>query len=109
MREQFATGSAAAGIDPRSFSGRLAAVASERRLSLLLCLGERKRTVGELADLCRFDTAITAEDLELLGRHGLVGRSPDGVWQVCCPAITPAIARLVDLVLSPRPPEENAT
>jgi hypothetical protein len=94
-------------VDPGSFSDRLAAVASERRLSLLLCLAHGERTVSALGELCRFDKAITAEDLELLGRHELVRRSPDGAWQLCCPSLAPSVARLVDLVLTPRPPKET--
>ena len=92
--------------DPGSFSDRLAAVASERRLSLLLCLAHGERTVSGLGELCRFDRAIAAEDLELLGRHELVRRSPNGAWRLCCPSLAPSVARLVDLVLTPRSPKE---
>jgi hypothetical protein len=87
--------------DPSLFSERLAAVASERRLALLLCLTHRERTVSGLGDLCGFDKAIAAEDLELLGRHELVRRTPDGAWRLCCAGLAPSVARLVDLVLTP--------
>jgi predicted transcriptional regulator len=93
--------------DPASFSARLAAVTSERRLSLLLCLGRRPGRVRDLAQVCGFDTAIAAEDLELLARHGLAGRSPDGAWRTCCPALSASVERLVDLVLAPRPRKEE--
>jgi hypothetical protein len=69
--------------DPGSFSERLAAVASERRLSLLLCLAHGERTISRLGSLCGFDRAIAAEDLEPLGRHELVRRSPHGGWRLC--------------------------
>jgi hypothetical protein len=94
--------------DPGSFSERLAVVASERRLSLLLCLSLRERTVSGLGSLCGFDRAIAAEDLELLGRHGIVRRSPDGGWRLCCPSLGPSVARLVDLVMTPAPKETHA-
>jgi hypothetical protein len=93
--------------DPGSFSDRLAAVASERRLALLLCLAHADRTVSGLGELCRFDKAIAAEDLELLGRHDLVRRSPDGGWGLCCSSLAPSVARLVDLIMTPRPPKET--
>jgi hypothetical protein len=93
--------------DPGSFSDRLAAVASERRLSLLLCLAHGERTVSGLGGLCRFDKAIAAEDLELLGRHELVRRSPDGCWRLCCPSLAPSVKRLVDLIMTPRLPKET--
>ena len=73
VRDQFAPAASADDVDPGSFAARLAAVASERRLSLLLCLSKRSRSVKELAGLCGFDGAIAAEDLELLNRHRLVG------------------------------------
>src|ERR671917_190592 len=43
VRDQFAPGAGRDDLDP-GFAGRLGAVASERRLSLLLCLGNRTRT-----------------------------------------------------------------
>ena len=107
VRGQFQSRSGAGDVDAGSFSARLAAVASERRLSLLLCLSKRQRTVAEIAGLCGFDTAITAEDLELLARQRLVRREPDGVWHVCCPALAPSVERLVDLVLSTPPSKET--
>jgi hypothetical protein len=97
-RDQFAADPV--DVHPESFSARLAAVARERRLSLLLCLSKRARTVSELAGLCEFDAAIAAEDLELLRGHRLVDRDGRGVWSVCCPALTPAVERLVELVLA---------
>jgi hypothetical protein len=106
VRRQFAP---AAGLDDPeagSFAARLSAVASDRRLSLLLCLSKRPRTVSELAGLCGFDGAIAAEDLELLGRHRLAERAPDGVWSICCPTLAPAVERLVQLVLTTRSPKE---
>jgi hypothetical protein len=108
VRDQFAPTAGPDELNPGSFAGRLGAVASERRLSLLLCLGNRTRTVKELAGLCGFDGAIAGEDLELLRRHGLVERDRDGVWSVCCPALTPAVERLVHLVLS-TPSAKEAT
>ena len=93
--------------DSASFSARVAAVASERRLSLLLCLAHGERTVSQLGELCRFDRAITAEDLELLGRYGLVRRSEGAAWRLCCPDLALGVARLVDLVLTPRPTKET--
>jgi hypothetical protein len=95
--------------DPGSFSARLAVMTSERRLSLLLCLTRRPGRVSDLAKLCGFDAAIAAEDLELLGRHGLADRSPDGAWRVCCPALSASVERLVDLVLAPRPLKKGTT
>jgi hypothetical protein len=93
--------------DAASFSARLAAVTNERRLSLLLCLGRRPARVRDLAQVCGFDNAIAAEDLELLARHGLADRSPDGTWRTCCPALSASVERLVDLVLAPRPRKEG--
>jgi predicted transcriptional regulator len=86
VRDQFAPGAGRGEVEAGSFAARLAAVASERRLSLLLCLSKRSRTVKELAGLCGFDGALAAEDLELLGSHGIVQRDADGVWRTCCPA-----------------------
>jgi hypothetical protein len=108
VREQFAPAAGPEDPDAGSFSARLAAVASERRLSLLLCLSKRPRTVSELAGLCGFDGAIAAEDLELLGRQRLAKRDPDGVWSVCCPALAPSVERLVQLVLT-TPSTKEAT
>jgi DNA-binding transcriptional ArsR family regulator len=108
VRDQFAAATGEVDVDAGSFSARLAAVASERRLSLLLCLGNRARTVKELAGLCGFDGAIAAEDLELLRRHGLVERNRDGVWSVCCSALAPSVERLVNLVLT-TPSSKEAT
>ena len=108
VRDQFAPGGGSVEGDPASFSARLAAVASERRLSLLLCLSHRARTVRDLAGLCGFDGAIAAEDLELLRRHGLVDRDRDGVWRVCCSALAPSVDRLVNLVLA-TPSTKEAT
>jgi hypothetical protein len=51
VRDQFAPAGGAVGADPESFAGRLAAVASERRLSVLLCLGKRERTVTDLVNV----------------------------------------------------------
>jgi predicted transcriptional regulator len=100
VHAQFAAAATPVDPDAGSFSARLAAVASERRLSLLLCLGKRERSVRELAGLCGFDGAIAAEDLELLRRHGLAERDSEGVWRTCCPALAPAVERLVHLVLT---------
>jgi DNA-binding transcriptional ArsR family regulator len=108
VRDQFAPGGGPVEGDPASFSARLAAVASERRLSLLLCLSHRARTVTDLAGLCGFDGAVAAEDLELLRRHGLVDRDRDGVWSVCCSALAPSVDRLVNLVLA-TPSTKEAT
>jgi hypothetical protein len=108
VREQFEPVAGLEDVDAGSFSGRLAVVASERRLSLLLCLSKRARTVTELAGLCGFDGAIAAEDLELLRRHRLVQRDRDGVWSICCPALAPAVERLVNLVLA-APSTKEAT
>jgi predicted transcriptional regulator len=108
VRDQFAAAPEHEDLDAGSFSARLAAVASERRLSLLLCLSKRARTVKELAGLCGFDGAIASEDLELLNRHGIVQRDRDGVWRTCCPALAPSVERLVDLVLS-TPSTKEAT
>jgi hypothetical protein len=99
VREQFVTRPASEDVDGETFSARLSALASERRLALLLCLGGRPRTVTELAGLCGFDSAIAAEDLELLGSRGLAQRDRNGVWSVCCPALGPSVERLVQLVL----------
>jgi hypothetical protein len=95
--------------DPTFFSTRLAVMTSERRLSLLLCLARRPGRVSDLASVCGFDAAIAAEDLELLARHGLAARSPDGAWRTCCAALSASTERLVDLVLAPRPPKEGTT
>jgi hypothetical protein len=108
VRDQFAPAAFAVDPDAGSFSARLAAVSSERRLSLLLCLGKRERRVSDLAGLCGFDGAIASEDLELLKRHGLAERDSDGVWRTCCPALAPAVERLVDLVLT-TPSTKEAT
>ena len=99
VRDQFTPGSGPEDIDGASFSARLSALASERRLALLLCLGRRPRRATELAGLCGFDSAIAAEDLELLGRRGLAQRDRDGVWSICCPALGSSVERLVQLVL----------
>jgi hypothetical protein len=93
--------------DPEWFSDRLAAVASERRLALLLCLAHRERTISGLGGLCRFDNAIAAEDLELLGHLELVRRSPNGCWRLCCPSLASSIVQVVDLVMTPRAPKET--
>jgi len=93
--------------DAASFSTRLAVIISERRLSLLLCVSHRPGRVSDLAKVCGFDAAIAAEDLELLARHGLADRSPDGAWRACCPALSASVERLVDLVLAHRPPKEG--
>jgi hypothetical protein len=108
VRDQFAPEAGPVEVDAGSFAARLAAVASERRLSLLLCLGKRPRSVRDLAGLCGFDGAIAAEDLERLKRHRLVERDRDGVWQICCPALAPSVERLVNLVLS-TPSAKEAT
>jgi hypothetical protein len=107
VREQFAPEPPAAAPDGRSFAGRLAMLASERRLSLLLCLAGRERRVSDLAALCRFEPAIMADDLELLVHHELVQRAPDGSYRVCCSGLSAAVRRLVDLVLTPRNPLED--
>jgi hypothetical protein len=106
VRQQFATSARPEDPDAGSFSARLTALASERRLSLLLCLSKRPRTVSELAGLCSFDGAIAAEDLERLARQQLVERDSNGVWSVCCPAVAPAVERLVHLVLTTPSPKE---
>jgi hypothetical protein len=64
--------------DPGSFSDRLAAVAS-----------------------------IAAEDLELLGRHDLVRRSPTAAGGSAVPASRRAFARLADLIMTSRPLKET--
>jgi predicted transcriptional regulator len=83
-------------------------VASERRLSLLLCLSKRPRTVTELAGLCGFDGALAAEDLERLRRQRLTERNPDGILSICCPLPAPAVERLVQPVLT-TPSSKEAT
>jgi DNA-binding transcriptional ArsR family regulator len=108
VRDQFASSARAEVVDPESFAARLTAVASERRLSVVLCLGKRERTVTDLAGLCGFDGAIAGEDLELLRRHRLVERDRDGVWTLCCPSLAPSVERLVNLVLS-SPATKEAT
>jgi hypothetical protein len=100
VRQQFAPTAGLEDPDAGSFSARLTAVASERRLSLLLCLSKRPYTVSELAGLCGFDGAIAAEDLERLRRHRLAERDSDGVWSICCPKLAPAVERLVELALT---------
>jgi hypothetical protein len=86
VRDQFVHAAGRDDLDPGSFAGRLGAVASERRLSLLLCLGNRPRRVKELAGLCGFD----------------------GVWSICCATLAPAVERLVPLVLT-TPSAKEAT
>jgi hypothetical protein len=108
VRQQFAPAPGREEVDACSFAARLGAVASERRLSLLLCLSKHPRTVSELAGLCEFDGAIAAEDLELLGRHRLAERDRDGVWSICCPTLAPAVERLVHLVLATPSTKETA-
>jgi DNA-binding transcriptional ArsR family regulator len=108
VRDQFAPSGGAEAVDPESFAGRLAAVASERRLSVLMCVGKRERTVSELTGLCGFDGATAAEDLELLRRHRLVERDRDGVWSLCCPSLAPSVERLVNVVLT-TPAAKEAT
>jgi hypothetical protein len=100
VRKQFAPATDLDDPHAGSFAARLSAVASERRLALLLCLSKRERSVTELAGLCGFDGAVAAEDLELLRRQRLAERDPDGVWSTCCPSLEPAVERLVQLVLN---------
>jgi hypothetical protein len=100
VRQQFAPTASPQDPAAGSFSARLAAMANERRLSLLLCLSKRPHTISELARLCGFDGAIAAEDLELLRRQRLAERDADGVWSVCCPTLAPSVERLVQLVLT---------
>jgi predicted transcriptional regulator len=95
--------------DAATFSARLALIAGERRLSLLLCMSRRPGRVSELAKISGFDAAIAAEDLEALARHGLADRSPDGAWRACCLELSASVERLVDLVLTPRSPKEGTT
>jgi hypothetical protein len=59
--------------------------------------------------VCRLDAAIAAEDLELLARHGLADRSPEGAWRACCAALAASVERLIDLILAPRLPKEETT
>jgi hypothetical protein len=40
--------------------------------------------------------------------HRLAERDHDGVWSICCPALTPAVDRLVHLVLT-TPSTKEAT
>ena len=71
-----------AGCDLDQVAAYFRALGEPTRLKLLQCLGERERTVGELAKLCGCSVANVSRHLSLLTRHGLVQREMRGhsVW-----------------------------
>jgi hypothetical protein len=57
---------------------------------------------GSFSDRLAAVASIAAEDFEL-SRAAL----PDGGWRLCCSSLAPSVARLADLIMTPRPPKET--
>jgi DNA-binding IclR family transcriptional regulator len=66
------------------------------------------RTFTSLVEQTGLAKSTGSRLLQALERHRLVQRDRDGVWSICCPALAPAVERLVNLVLA-APSTKEAT
>lgn len=79
---------------------QLKALADENRLTLVLLLAERPRTVRELADATDMGQTLVSHHLAPLRQQGLVTVTPRGrsnVYALCCEALATPVRLLATL------------
>ncbi|MQA81779.1 MAG: metalloregulator ArsR/SmtB family transcription factor [Streptosporangiales bacterium] len=89
----------------RLLAPRLKALADESRLTLVLLLAERPRTVRELTDATGMSQTLVSHHLAPLRQHELITVTPRGrsnVYALCCEALAAPVQLLATLAaLSP--------
>lgn len=78
----------------------LKALGDESRLTLLLLLADRPRTVRELTDATGMSQTLVSHHLAPLRQHGLVTVTPRGrsnVYALCCEALAAPVQLLATL------------
>lgn len=95
--------------DPRATAARLApilkALADETRLTILLTLTERPRSVVELTEVLDLGQTTVSHHLKALRDTGLVVATPVGrsnVYELCCDVVSEPI-RLLSHLSAARP------
>ena len=79
---------------------KLKAIADETRLTLLLLIAERPRTVKELQEATGLSQTLVSHHLGPLRDQELVSMAPRGrsnVYSLCCEALTEPVQLLVNL------------
>lgn len=84
----------------RILTPRLKAMADENRLTLMLLLAERPRTVRELTEATGMGQTLVSHHLTPLREQGLVLVTPKGrsnVYSLCCDALVAPVRLLASL------------
>lgn len=84
----------------RQLAPQLKALADETRLTLLLLLAERPRSVRELTDATGLSQTLVSHHLTPLREQGLVNVTPKGranIYSVCCDEIAVPVQMLAGL------------
>lgn len=93
----------------RRLAPMLKALADENRLTLMLLLAERPRSVRELTDATGMAQTLVSHHLTPLREQGLVLATPKGrsnIYSLCCDALTQPVQLLATLAsLSPETTE----
>lgn len=84
----------------RLLAPQLKALADETRLTLLLLLSERPRSVRELTDATGLSQTLVSHHLTPLREQGLITATPKGranIYSVCCDEIAVPVQMLAGL------------
>lgn len=97
----------------RRLAPLLKALADENRLTLMLLLAERARSVRELTDASGMSQTLVSHHLTPLREQGLVLATPKGrsnIYSLCCDALVQPVQLLATLAsLSPQSAECSST
>ncbi|MFE7368437.1 ArsR/SmtB family transcription factor [Streptomyces anulatus] len=97
----------------RRLAPLLKALADENRLTLMLLLAERARSVRELTDASGMSQTLVSHHLTPLREQGLVLATPKGrsnIYSLCCDALVQPVQLLATLAsLSPQSTECSNT
>lgn len=94
------TSLASVGDRARILAPKLKAMADEHRLTLMLLLAERPRTVRELTEATGMGQTLVSHHLTPLREQGLIVAAPKGrsnVYSLCCDAIAAPVQLLATL------------
>lgn len=110
--EESAAGDVTAGpvATARRLAPMLKAIADEHRLTILLLLAERQRTVVELTSELGIGQTLTSHHLKALRDAGLVAATPVGrsnVYAMCCGAVAEPVRYLAGVVATAQPANEQ--
>ncbi|ADD41971.1 ArsR/SmtB family transcription factor [Stackebrandtia nassauensis] len=84
----------------RTLAPQLKALGDETRLTLLLLLAERPRSVRELTDATGLSQTLVSHHLTPLREQGLITATPKGrsnIYSVCCDEIAVPVQMLAGL------------